>query len=231
MINIIIDIETAPTARADIRERVVANVSPPGNYKKPETIDQWWKTEGDAKKADAIARTALDGTWGEIVCIGFAVNDEPADVIMRNGISEEKLLMEFGTSLDLSCRNFGIGVNRQWEPLARWIGHNIIDFDLRYLWQRSKILRVELPFELPIKTRPSDADVFDTMREWCRYREMISLKDLELAFDIERIDPLANSAEVCAAYAEGRFADIAEHCRIDIENTRQIYQRMTSGGR
>jgi predicted PolB exonuclease-like 3'-5' exonuclease len=220
-----IDIETIPTSRADVIARYVAKVEPPGQYKKPESIAQWWASEGDAKKQEAIARTALDGTWGEIICIGLYVNDEPAEVLTRDG-TEHALLTRFGEIVEAKCKAADHSGD-MWQIVTRWIGHNIIDFDLRFLWQRQKLLGVKLPFNLPMQRNQSN--VYDTMKEWAGYKERVSMKDLELAFGIGRDDPLPlGGAEVFQAYQNGRIADIAEHCRVDVENLRGIYRKMTA---
>lgn len=228
MIPIYFDMETIPTTRADIRARCVADVSPPGNYKKPESIAQWWASEGEAKKADAIARTALDGTWGEIICIGLAVDDGPVQVITRE-TTEADLLDSFGLLLSRHCTD-RVASGSIWEPLSVWIGHNIIDFDLRFLWQRSKLCGHRFPFTLPIgRTDHNGPRVYDTMKEWAGYRDRVSQSDLELAFGIERIDPLPNGgADVFEAYSQGRIDDIVEHCRQDVTNLREIYRRMAA---
>ncbi len=224
MVEIFIDCETIPTQRADIQARCVADVAPPGNYKKPDSIAQWWASEGEQKRADAIQRTALDGTWGEVICIGLAVNDGPVQVFSR-GASEFDLFTSFASALDEQCRRASES-REMWPITARWIGHNIIGFDLRFLWQRSKLLRARLPFGLPVEKYSKH--VFDTMQEWCGYGKMISQQDLELAFGIPRIDPLLDGSSVWPAYQEGRLGDIAEHCRVDVENLRAIYRRMTA---
>lgn len=224
-IEIFLDLECIPTSRQEIIDRVVADVAPPGNYKKEETIAQWWASEGDAKKREAISRTALDGTWGEIICIGLAVNDEPAEVFSR-GMTEADLLNTFGLMLDSKCKKADRS-DEMWQVVARWIGHNIIDFDLRFLWQRSKLLGAKFPFNLP--TQRYDSHVYDTMQQWAGYKDRISQKDLELAFGLTRDDPLPmGGADVFQAYQEGRIEDIKEHCRLDIENLRQIYKRMVA---
>lgn len=223
-IDLFIDIETIPTSRADVQARCVGSISPPGNYKKPETIAQWWAAEGDAKRSEAIAQTSLNGTWGEVICIGIAVNDSPAEVFSR-GMTEADLLNTFGLSLASKCKAVDRN-NEMWSSVTTWIGHNIIDFDLRFLWQRQKLLGVRFPFRLPMDK--FNNRVFDTMKEWAGYKGGVKQTDLELAFGIERKDPLANGgADVWQAYQDGRIADIKEHCRVDIENLRQIYRRMT----
>lgn len=224
MLDIFIDIETIPTSRADIQARCVGDITPPGNYKKPETIAQWWASEGDAKKSEAIARTALNGTWGEVICIGIAINDDPVEVLDR-AITEADLLNRFGLILDSKCKK--VNVSDMWTVSATWIGHNITDFDLRFLWQRSKLLGVTLPFRLPMDRY--DRRVFDTMVAWSGYKDRVSQRDLELAFGIDRCDPLPNGgADVYGAYQEGRIEDIKAHCRADIENLRKLYRRMTA---
>lgn len=224
-IEIFLDIETIPTSRADIQARCVADIGPPGNYKKPESIAQWWASEGDAKKAEAVERTALDGTWGEVICIGLAINDEPVEVFGR-ALTEGDLLNTFALMLDSKASKAN-HAGDMWQIVTRWIGHNIIDFDLRFLWQRSKLLGVKFPFTLPVHKNANG--VFDTMREWAGFRGFISQRDLELAFGISRSDPLPEGgADVFKAYQEGRIDDIKEHCRMDIENLRQLYRRMTA---
>jgi hypothetical protein len=225
MIEIFIDIETIPTSRADIQARCAGDVTPPGNYKKPESIAQWWASEGDAKKAEAIARTALNGTWGEVICIGMAINDGPVEVFERTP-TEATLLNAFALELDSRCRKENHG-NELWHVIAKWIGHNITDFDLRFLWQRSKLLGVSFPFPLPLQRY--DSHVYDTMVAWSGYKDRVSQRDLELAFGIDRVDPLPNGgADVWTAYQEGRLDDIKAHCHADIESLRKLYRRITA---
>ena len=45
-----------------------------------------------------------------------------------------------------------------------WIGHNIVSFDLRFLWQRCLVLGIRPPVPLPLEGR--DGIVTDTMIEW-----------------------------------------------------------------
>lgn len=227
--NIYIDIETIPTSRADIQARAAEKVAPPGNIKKPESISEWWKTEGDAAKQDAIAKTALDGTWGEIICIGFAVNDGDVEVVGR-ALTEADCINTWMLKLQSQARHT-VRSGDIWDQSANWIGHNVQDFDLRFLWQRSRILGVQLPFKLPLG-KPSYSRgpyLYDTMKEWSGWGNRIKQTDLELAFGIERVDPLTTGgAEVFKAYREGRLDDIKAHCRQDIENLRAIHKRMVA---
>jgi hypothetical protein len=226
MINIFIDIETLPTSNQAIKDRLTANVTAPGNYKKPESIAEWMATEGEKAKQDAINKTALDGTWGELLMIGLAVNDGPVQLLTRSG-NEGQLLFSFGGLLDDLCKKeTAIG---GWQSSATWIGHNLIDFDLRFLWQRSKVWTSRLPFKLPVgkPNYNSGPFVFDTMKEWSGYGGRIKQTDLELAFGIARSDEITG-ANVAQMYADGKIDVIENHCRQDVENLRAIYRRMTT---
>jgi hypothetical protein len=202
----------------------VAKVAPPANYKKEDTIAQWWATEGEAKKQEAIAATALDGTWGEVFCIGVAVNDGPVEIL--TALTEYELFENFGEHLNSECQD-SIHSGDMWPIIATWVGHNIIDFDLRFLWQRQKLLGITLPFQLPIKR--DSGRVFDTMKEWCGYKDRVSQKDLELAFGLKRDDPLPNGgSDVYASYKAGKLDEIKSHCTQDITLLRDLYRRMTA---
>lgn len=227
--KIYIDIETIPTSREDIKARAIEKVAPPANYKKAETIAEWWKNEGESAKQDAIGQTALNGTWGEIICIGFAVNDGPVEVVGR-GLTEADCINTWMLKLQGQARAT-VRSGDMWEQSAIWIGHNVADFDLRFLWQRSKILGIRLPFALPLGKPAYNRGpyVYDTMKEWAGWGGKIKQTDLELAFGVERKDPLpTGGAEVFKAYLEGRIDDIKEHCRQDIENLRAIHNRMAA---
>lgn len=226
-IEIFIDIETLPTSRKDIQERATADVAPPANYKKPETIQEWWDREGAAKKQEAIAATALDGTWGEVLCIGFAVNDEQVLVVDR-AETEADCLDSFWRVLDQHCLR-QMTATADWWSHSTFIGHNLQDFDLRFLWQRSRILKVNPGFALPLGKPNYNRGpfVYDTMKEWAGYGKRIKQTDLELAFGIPRDDSITG-ADVYAKWLAGEMDVIKNHCLQDVENLRAIYRRMVA---
>ena len=67
-----LDIETVP-APESVQPEI--EVSPPGNMKKPETIEKWWQEEGDACRREKWEKTALDGWQGSICVAAMAVGD------------------------------------------------------------------------------------------------------------------------------------------------------------
>jgi hypothetical protein len=74
-----IDIETIPTQSPErlevIRQRTLDDAreaQPPANYKKPESIAKWREqhiADAEDRALDAHHETALEGSWGEVVCI------------------------------------------------------------------------------------------------------------------------------------------------------------------
>lgn len=216
--NIYLDIETLPTDNEKLRERIAATIKPPANYKKPESIAQWMTDNFDIEFKAAVQKTALDGTWGKIVCIGWAVDDGP--ITITTGAGEVDLLARWMLDLDGELRpRYGDA----WWARATFVGHNIQDFDMRFLWQRLRINRLKMIFPLPMDRFPKGPYIYDTMKEWSGYGKYVKQTDLELAFGIDRHDPLASGADVATA----SLADIVAHCEEDVRCLRLVHQVMT----
>jgi hypothetical protein len=69
-----------------------------------------------------IESTGLDGTFGRICCIGYAVNDELVKTLSGKEADIVSKFWEIAKGVDL------------------FVGFNLIDFDLRFLYQRSIVL-------------------------------------------------------------------------------------------
>lgn len=116
--------------------------------------------------------------------------------------------------------------------LPCFIGHNVREFDLRFLFQRAVILGVRPPFHLPHDVRPGSDRVFDTMTAWAGWGGRISLDRLCTALNIpgkgselggEDID----GSKVWDLYRDGRAEDVAIYCRADVERVRHVHRRLT----
>ncbi|PJC75841.1 hypothetical protein CO010_04215 [Candidatus Shapirobacteria bacterium CG_4_8_14_3_um_filter_39_11] len=158
-----------------------------------------------------IEQTGLDGAFGRIACIGYALNEEPAKTFSGD---EKEMLKNF------------------WE-LARevdlFIGFNNMDFDLRFIYQRSIILGVKPTKELGF-ARYRNSPIYDVMYEWSKWstQSKISLDTLAKALGI----PSSKGGEVegknvFKAYEEGKIDLICKYCEADVEVTRKIYHKMT----
>lgn len=215
--NIYLDIECIPAQDPEVRARIAANVTPPARMSKPETIQAWEANDKPAAIEEAIAKTALDGAYGHVCCIGWAVDDYSAlSFIQDVDTNEENLLRDFFREIE------GV-VPPYRNPVI--IGHNVIGFDIRFLWQRAIILGVQMPGWFPRDPKPWSGEVFDTMLAWAGHRGFISMDQLCDALGIEGKGDIDGSM-VGQLWGEGRQAEIAEYCEADIRRTRAIHKRM-----
>ncbi len=162
---------------------------------------------------DYLAATSFDGAFGRIICIGYAKDDEATDVFYGE---EKQILKDF------------------WQvaaPARKFIGFNCMDFDLRFIYQRSVVNDVVPSQNLSFARYRSDP-IYDIMWEWRKWaREpSISLDALAKALGM----PSSKGGEiegknVWKAYQDGRMPEICEYCKKDVEVTRKIYKKMTFG--
>lgn len=230
--NIYFDIETIPAQdpaaiemiKADI-EKQKLSVKAPGNYKDQEKIDAYIKAEVEKLDAEFDAtyrKTSFDGGLGEICCIGYAIDDRPPVSIY--GVSEAFILNKFYQALMDEY-------NPSSQQRPKFIGHNIVNFDLRFLFQRSVMNNVKPPMIIPFSAKPWDESIFDTMTAWAGHGNRVSLDKLCKIFNIplkgSEIGEEIDGSKVWDFYQAGRIFDIAKYCQGDVDRTRQAYKRMT----
>lgn len=157
-----------------------------------------------------IAYTTFDGAFGRILCLSFTVNEEA--VVCLHG-EESKILQKF------------------WKVAADtdlFVGHNILDFDLKFIWQRSVILGIKPSRDLSF-ARYRQEPIFDIMQEWTKweYRSGVSLDKLASALGVETPKKDMDGSQVYEYYKKGRLQEIYEYCNRDVEVTRKIYKKLT----
>ena len=220
MANIYFDIETLPSDDPAIIADIAAGIKPPGNFKKAETIEAWERDEKPGAVLEAVRKTALDGTFGRICCIGFAVNDDAADV--RYGDEAETITAFFAWLIDAA--RISDYTERQ---SAIFIGHNILSFDLRFLWQRCVVNGIRPPAFIPFNAKPWDGKVFDTMTAWNPAREKsISLDKLCRALGVPSSKGDLDGSKVAEYWQAGKHQEVAAYCMADVEAVRQCHKRM-----
>lgn len=166
-----------------------------------------------AKFEEYLAATSFDGAFGRIVCIGYAQDDKPAETFCD---TEKKMLEDF------------------WEiakDARLFIGFNNMDFDLRFIYQRSVINNIKPSQNLNFARYRSDP-IFDIMWEWRKWAKdpSISLDDLAKALGIESSKGGdIEGRNVWNAYQKGKLRQICDYCKKDVEVTRAIYNKMTFG--
>jgi DNA polymerase elongation subunit (family B) len=109
------------------------------------------------------------------------------------------------------------------------VGHNIIGFDLPYIFQRCVVN--EIPVHDFVYLGEHNGPVFDTMhRWWLGARRTVSLDDLAWALGIESSKTAeVEGSKVFDLYQAGRLELIREYNLNDVRLTRKIYERMVAG--
>jgi hypothetical protein len=153
--------------------------------------------------------TSFDGAFGRILCIAYAFDDGPVQALSGD---EEDVLRQF------------------WE-LARdadlFVGHNVMDFDLRFIYQRSVVCKVRPSRNLNFARYRSDP-IYDTMREWVKWANAtVGLEHVALALGLPTPKEGIDGSQVFEFYKAGKTDEIVEYCKRDVETTRAVYRRMT----
>jgi predicted PolB exonuclease-like 3'-5' exonuclease len=107
-----------------------------------------------------------------------------------------------------------------------FIGHNILDFDLPFIYKRSIIHQIKPTLHLPFR-RFQRQPIFDTMWEWSCWRHRIALDDLAQALAIPSPKELGvNGGNVYDLYQQGRHEEIAQYCMRDVLCVRAVFHRL-----
>lgn len=164
------------------------------------------KRPGYAKNFEEYLRgTSLQPNWGQVFCIGFAQDDQSVDVLIG---TEEEILTNF------------------WQMLKKAktiIGHNILEFDLPFIWKRSIINNIVPPIKYP----DLEMLAFDTMLEWDLHKKpSTALHQLALIFGFPTSKDSMDGSQVYDYYLADREQDIYDYCKKDVELTRQVFHRM-----
>lgn len=200
---ITIDIETLPTAE-------------------PFEAKLFWETEEEFRK------TACDANLGRILCIGYSEQNERGQITAHGCFGYRKATGDFESDESAILAEF-------WQFLGGFnastdliIGHNILNFDLPFIVQRSIIKNVRPTVNFYFGKYKS-APIFDTMREWdCwKWGDSTSLKKLAFALGLEnpKTEDIDGS-KIYDAYLEGRFEEIYRYCMRDVKTTRNVWRRI-----
>ncbi len=211
------DIETVPCQLPGIRDEFIKNVKAPAQYKKPESIAEWLRENAVAQgEADWLA-TSFDGGMGQVCVIGWSLNDEPAQSYQVGDLSreQERELLEsfFSVLTDIGH--------------AVFVGHNVIGFDLPFIWKRAMVLGIKPAWSLPRNPKPWGELCQDTMLLWDgQQRAGGSMDRICRLLGIPGKGDISG-ADVWPLVQAGRINDVAAYCRDDVERTRAMFKRMT----
>jgi len=197
--NLFLDIETIP-AEEEKREILKAI------HKKK--LEDGKKVS--AKFEEYVLTTSLDGAFGRIVCIGYATDNEPAQILEG---AEKEMLKSFW---DIA------------KTASLFIGFNCMDFDLRFIYQRS-IINGVMPTQNLSFARYRNNPIFDIMWEWRKWAKdpSVSLDSLAKALGFASSkDGGIEGQNVWKFYQAGKIKEICDYCKRDVEVTRSIYKKM-----
>ena len=214
--DIFFDLETIPDPNSSVDE-YLEKIEAPGNYKKPESIEKWKQEKGREEAEQQYRKTALDGLYGEICSIAWAIDDDEVQSYTRDeSLSEAALLSRF--------LQFISEAKSRTRPV--WVGHNILEFDLKFLQQRfwvNNINPAEYGVVLPVNERHG-THVFDTMKAWAGWRGYVKQDALCKAFGLPVSD--MDGSQVYDAWLAGEYEKIREYNESDVETVRELYRRM-----
>jgi predicted PolB exonuclease-like 3'-5' exonuclease len=202
MVNLFLDIETIPAPETELDKVKYL-------YQKLEA------KRGPLKYPfeEYLKNTGFDGAFGQIVCIGYAMDDQPVEALGEKGENERQLLTDFWQiATGAKC----------------FVGYNLIDFDMRFIWQRSVKLGVPPTVELNF-ARYRNSPMFDVMREWTKWgsQKDPGLEQVALALGLQSPKTDLDGSKVWDYYKAGKIKEICKYCKQDVAITRAIYDKMT----
>jgi len=160
-------------------------------------------------EAELIKKLSLSAATAKILCLAYAFDDGPVAVLEGD---EKEILRNFWKFV-VDCNLF--------------VGHNILDFDLRFIHQRTIIHQIKPLRDIPF-TRFRSAPVYDTMHEWTKWgRDYVSLDLLSRALGVPSPKESLDGSKVYPYYRAGKLAEIYEYCKRDVDTVRQVYRRLT----
>lgn len=229
MDKIYIDLETIKcTSKVlinHIEEKTLDNIKPNANCKLIESKEKSiLKQKEEFNIDDVIKKTVFDGGYGEIITIGYAINDEPVQVLQRdNYIDEISILTSFFDELKTASERFNVPVEL-FKPL--WIAHNKA-FDFRFLYKRCVINNIETHgIRIPVNDRHGTKHAYCTMEAWNGYgaKPGGSLDELCMLLGMDGKGDMDGSM-VWDMWENKEYDKIAEYCKDDVSKLRKIYKR------
>lgn len=162
-------------------------------------------------EADLVKRLSLSAATAKILCLAYAF-EPPADAVVEVLHGDEATILREFWKLALEANLL--------------VGHNVLDFDLRFIYQRSVVHQIKPSREIPF-ARFRNSPVYDTMQEWSKWgREHVSLDLLAKALAIPSPKESLDGSKVYPCFRAGKLDEIYEYCRRDVDTVRQVYRRL-----
>jgi predicted PolB exonuclease-like 3'-5' exonuclease len=161
---------------------------------------------------ELIKKLSLSAISAKIICLCYTIEPSLSGAVEVLQGEETDIIKNFW-KIAPDCNLF--------------VGHNILDFDMRFIYQRSVIHQIKPSREIPF-TRFRNAPIYDTMQEWSKWgREHASLDSLSKALGIPSPKENLDGSKVYPYYRAGKLPEIVEYCKRDVESVRAVYKRLT----
>jgi DNA polymerase elongation subunit (family B) len=156
---------------------------------------------------------ALDAMTGRVVCIGMLIDaGDTVSEIMLADDDEHVLISGFWNTV---------------RPGDVFVGHNVLDFDIQFLRQRSWILGIQ-PSRAIDTRKYYTADVIDTLQLWTKWtgsKKGVTLDALGSALGCGRKS--GEGTGVAEWWAVRDIESIKRYCADDVRLTYGVYCRLT----
>lgn len=242
MQHVYLDIETIPTDRPDVIANLLyeaeANVKPPSGYTKSDFArdlglsgnDAKFTTVGDMQALwvnqfgvdrakdqanEALHKTGLDATFGQVAVIGYAVGDQQPVTLTTQHHSEADTLEAFFAAMRL------IGGNQQ----IKLVAHNA-SFDLPFLFRRAVVNRTNPLLRVNWLGRHG-IDYICTMEAWAGFKGRISADKLAQALGVQGKTEGMHGSQVWPELQAGNWDKVAAYCADDVELCRRFHKALT----
>lgn len=212
---IILDVEAVAIADVDT---YLEPVSAPSNYKDEAKIAEYQRE----KRAELVERAALDVDLAQIVCIGMTMP------YMYKRPHCEVMTAEHHSEHDMLARVWhvwrGCTVSADGSPIL--VTFNGLNYDVPMLLRRSLYLGIPAPYIQCDRFRhPQILDLqailsMDGKLKWRGLQFFLN------RFGYPGGGPDITGADIAARYQAGDWAAIEQHCRMDIEATAWLAERI-----
>ena len=227
MVSLYLDLETLPDQTPGALERCAAAVKAPATHKRADSIAAWLAENREAEAEQAWLKTALDGTYGQVCAIAWAVDDGPVRHLVvgaESRVFEGGILADFWLQVQTDLLGHRDAMSGSTRPTI--VGHNVAAFDIPFLWRRCVIHALKPPLWLPRNPKPWSDSVYDTMLQWAGDRGTIGLDRLAKALGMDGKSDITG-ADVWPMAQRGEWDRIGSYCAADVELVRAVHKRLT----
>lgn len=215
MSAIIFDIETGPRPESELAG-LFTPLAPEdiktGNVRDPVKVQEKIAAAQAQHRADFFENAALSAVTGRVLAIGYAADDDAAPTVDCD--EDESALL-----------------NRFWESWkankgARWVGFNILRFDLPFLIRRSWALKVPTGY---VRRGRYWADNIVDLREIWQLGDYQAHGSLDAVAKLLGVGAKTGDGAQFAQLLQSDRQAALDYLRNDVAITRAVFRRMQLG--